>query len=122
MGGAQGPHALPSKRQTLGHLTIFTDAQAAVWRMTSGDYGPDQLKYAVAAAPPQGTRNLDRDPVVSQPLRIERNEKADEWAKMVADELTRLPPRGVVPTLGPVRMQTRILGGVDRARGEPRHS
>ena len=35
------------RRNKLGNLSIFTDAQAAIWRMASHDPGPGQ-KYAIA--------------------------------------------------------------------------
>jgi len=44
-----------ARNHTSGTATIFTDAQAAIWRMTSGDPGPGQ-KHAIM------TRNLSRPP------------------------------------------------------------
>ena len=37
-----------TRSHTIGAVTIFTDAQAAIWRMTSNDPGPGQ-KYALEA-------------------------------------------------------------------------
>ena len=37
-----------SRNHALGTVTILTDAQAAIWRMTSNDPGPGQ-KYAIMA-------------------------------------------------------------------------
>ena len=37
-----------NRSHTIGAVAIFTDAQAAIWRMTSDDPGPGQ-KYALEA-------------------------------------------------------------------------
>jgi ribonuclease HI len=72
-------------------VTIFTDAQAAIRRMASDDPGPGQ-KYALEArthvvalrsAAPDTTIEVRWCPAHEG---VEGNEKADEWAKIVADE------------------------------------
>jgi len=79
------------RRKKLGHLTIFTDVQAAIWRVTSDDSGPGQ-KYAIAARKHIAELRC-KEPEISIEIRwchshceIEGNEKADEWAKPAADE------------------------------------
>jgi len=42
---ARALHVAATRNHTLGTVTIFTDAQAAIWRMSSDDPGPGQ-KYA----------------------------------------------------------------------------
>jgi len=77
---------------TLSHVTIFTNAQAAIWRMSTEEPGPGQ-KYAVEAR--QHIATLQRAaPDITIEIRwrpahegVEGNEKADEWAKLAADEL-----------------------------------
>jgi len=76
-----------TKDRVLGIVTIFTDAQAAIWRMTSDDPGPGQ-KYAIMAR-----AHRRKEPGVCIEIRwcpshqgIEANEIADEWAKQAADE------------------------------------
>jgi len=79
------------RRNKIGHLTIFTNAQAAIWRMTSGDPGPGQ-KYAIEARKHIAELRR-RGPEVSVEIRwcpshcgIEGNEKADEWAKQATEK------------------------------------
>ena len=73
------------------HITIFTDAQAAIRRMASDEPGPGQ-KYALEAR-----RHIARQrravPGITIEIRwcpahkgVEGNEKADEWAKLAAEE------------------------------------
>jgi ribonuclease HI len=73
------------------HVTIFTDAQAAIRRMASDEPGPGQ-KYALEArahiavlrrAVPGITVEIRWCPAHEG---VEGNEKADEWAKLAADE------------------------------------
>ena len=42
------PQVAATRNHTLGTVTIFTDAQAAIWKMTSDDPGPGQ-RYALEA-------------------------------------------------------------------------
>jgi len=81
-----------SRRHTTpDRITIFTDAQAAIRRKASDDPGPGQ-KYALEARKHIAT--LRRAvPGISIEIRwcpahvgVEGNEKADEWAKLAADE------------------------------------
>jgi ribonuclease HI len=79
------------RRTTPEHVTIFTDAQAAIRRMASEDPGPGQ-KYAILAR--QHIRALRRArPSITIEIRwcpahkgVPGNEKADEWAKLAAEE------------------------------------
>jgi len=73
------------------HITIFTDAQAAVQRMASDEPGPGQ-KYALEArehiavlrrAVPDITIEVRWCPAHEG---VEGNEKPDEWAKLAADK------------------------------------
>jgi len=75
----------------IGAVTIFTDAQAAIWRMTSDDPGPGQ-KYALEARRYIAALHA-KEPNAKIEIRwcpshqgIEGNEVADEWAKLAADE------------------------------------
>jgi len=76
---------------TPSHITIFTDTQAAIWRMSTEEPGPGQ-KYGVEAR--QHIATLRRAALdITIEIRwclvhegIEGNEKADEWAKLAADE------------------------------------
>jgi len=71
--------------------TIFTDAQAAIWRMISDDPGPGQ-KYALEArrhiAALRAKEANARIEIRWCPSHqgIEGNEVADKWAKLAADE------------------------------------
>jgi len=73
------------------HVTIFTDAQAAIKRMASDEPGPGQ-KYALEARKHIAT--LRRAvPDITIEIRwcpahegVEGNEQADRWAKLAADE------------------------------------
>jgi len=80
-----------TRTHTVGTVTIFTDAQAAIWRMTSDDPGPGH-QYALEAK-----RHIailrTKEPNVKIDIRwcpshqgIEGNEIADEWAKLATDE------------------------------------
>jgi len=80
-----------TRTHTVGTITIFTDAQAAIWRMTSDDPGPGQ-HYALEARKHIATLRT-KEPNVKIDIRwcpshqgIEGNEIADEWAKLAADE------------------------------------
>jgi len=73
------------------HVTIFTDAQAAIKRMASDEPGPGQ-KYALEAR--KHIPTLRRaEPGITIEIRwcpahegVEGNEQADRWAKLAADE------------------------------------
>ena len=73
------------------HVTIFTDAQAAIKRMASDEPGPGQ-KYALEAR--KHIAALRRaEPDITIEIRwcpahegVEGNEQADRWAKLAADE------------------------------------
>ena len=80
-----------TKNRALGTATIYTDAQAAIWRITSDDPGPGQ-KYAIEARK-HNTALRAREPGIRTEIRwcpshhgTECNEIADEWAKQSADE------------------------------------
>jgi len=72
-------------------VTIFTDAQAAIRRMTSEEPGPGQ-QYAIAArrhvASLRKARPDARIEIRWCPAHkgVPGNKKADEWAKLAADE------------------------------------
>jgi len=79
------------RRNKLDHLTIFTDAPAAIWRVTSDDPGPGTAirhrgKGTHRGTPPQGARDPDRYTMVPSHCWVEGNENADEWAMQAADE------------------------------------
>jgi len=73
------------------HVTIFTDAQAAIKRMASDEPGPGQ-KYALEARKHiAALRRAESDITIE--IRwcpahegVEGNEQADRWAKLAADE------------------------------------
>ena len=80
-----------SRNYALCTVTIFTDAQAAIWRMTSDDPEPGK-KYAIMARKHIAALRA-KEPGVKIEIRwclsnqgIEGNEVADEWAKQAADE------------------------------------
>jgi len=75
-----------TRNHAVGTVTIFTDAQAAIWRMTSGDPGPGQ-KCALEARRHIAALRA-KQPNVKIEIRwcpshqgIEGNEIADQWAK-----------------------------------------
>jgi len=76
---------------TLNHVTIFTDTQAAIKRMSSDELGPGQ-KYALEVR--QHIAELQRKaPGITIEIRwclahkrVEGNEQADKWAKLAAEE------------------------------------
>ena len=73
-----------TQQPALGTVTIFTDAQAAIRRVTSDD--PNARGHGQKAhrcTPRQGARSASRDPVVSGPPGHRRKRK---WAKLAADE------------------------------------
>ena len=81
-----------SRRNTIpDRITIFTDAQAAIRRMASDEPGPGQ-KYALQAR--KYIAKLRRAvPGITIEIRwcpahdgVQGNEKADEWAKLAAEE------------------------------------
>jgi len=81
-----------SRRKTIPErVTIFTDAQAAIRRMASEEPGPGQ-QYALQARKHIATLRHAR-PGITIEIRwcpahkgIAGNEKADEWAKIAAEE------------------------------------
>jgi len=81
---------LRTSHHKLGTVTIFTDAQAAIWGMTSDDPGPGQ-KYAI-----QARRHIRTLRPKEPDVRIENCwcpshqgiEKADEWTKLAAGNCT----------------------------------
>ena len=81
-----------SRRQTVPErVPIFTDAQAAIRRMTSEDPGPGQ-KYAILARRHIAKLRRAR-PGITIEIRwcpahkgVSGNEKADEWAKLAAEK------------------------------------
>jgi len=88
------PRALESARRrntTPERVTIFTDAQAAIRRMASDEPGPGQ-KYALGARKHIAALRRARPNIVIEvrwcPAHegVEGNEKADEWAKLAAEE------------------------------------
>ena len=80
-----------ARSHTIGAVTIFAYAQAAIWRMTSDDPGPGQ-KYALEARRHIASLRA-KEPNAKIEIRwcpshqgIEGNEVADQWAKLAADE------------------------------------
>jgi len=77
---------------TPARVTVFTDAQAAIKKMISDEPGPGQ-KYALEAREHiAALRSAASDIVIEVrwcPAHegVEGNEKADEWAKLAAEEL-----------------------------------
>ena len=73
------------------HVTIFTDAQAAIRRMATDEPGPGQ-KYAlearehIAALQRKAPSSIIEVRWCPAHEGVEGNEKADEWAKLAADE------------------------------------
>ena len=81
-----------SRRNTIPErVTIFTDAQAAIKRMASDEPGPGQ-QYALHAQKHIAALRRARPGIIIEirwcPVHkgIAGNEKADEWAKIVAGE------------------------------------
>jgi len=80
-----------AKRRKLGKVRIFTDAQAAITRMTHDEPGPGQT-HAIQAR--QAIADLRRrEPAIEIEVNwcpahkgIPGNEVADRWAKLVASE------------------------------------
>ena len=91
MRNAQPLETVARRQNKPDHRTVFTDAQAAIWRMTSGNPGQGQ-RYTIAAR--KHIVELRRkEPGTRTEIRwspshcgVEGNEKADEWAKQAADE------------------------------------
>jgi len=80
-----------AKNHRLGMVTVLTNCQAAIGRMASDEPGPGQ-KYALEVRQHIATLRA-KDPNARIEIRwypshqgIEGNEKADEWAKLAADE------------------------------------
>jgi len=87
---ARALHVAAARNHTLGTVTIFTDAQAAIWRMSFDDPRPGQ-KYALEARKHIAALRA-KEPNVRIEIRccpshqgIEGNEVADAWAKLAAD-------------------------------------
>ena len=81
-----------SRRNTTPErVTIFTDAQAAVRRMATDEPGPGQI-YALRARKHIAALRRTRPGIIIEirwfPAHkgVEGNEKADEWAKVTAEE------------------------------------
>ena len=81
-----------TRRRTIpARVTIFTDAQAAIKRMASEEPGPGQI-YAIEARKHIATLRKAKPNIVIEirwcPAHkgIQGNEKADEWAKLAAEE------------------------------------
>jgi len=98
----------------VGTVTIFTDAQAAIWRMTSDDPGPGQ-KYALEARWHIAALRA-KEPQARIEIRwcpshqgIEGNEVADKWAK--------LPRTSQTPTESSDSLPLTLTGR--SARGNP---
>jgi len=81
-----------SRRNVIpNRITIFTDAQAAIRRMASDEPGPGQKCALEARKNITALRRVVPDIVIE--IRwcpahegVEGNEKADEWAKLAAEE------------------------------------
>jgi ribonuclease HI len=81
-----------TKHQTIpARVTIITDVQAVIWRIVSEDSGPGQ-KYAIQARQHITTLRRAR-PDITIEIRwcpthksVAGNEKADEWAKLLAEK------------------------------------
>src|ERR1700712_3248412 len=87
----EGLQVASTRSHVIGAVTIFTDAQAAIWRMTSDDPGPGQ-KYALEVRRYIAALRA-KEPNIKIEIRwcpshqgIEGNEVADGWAKLAADE------------------------------------
>jgi len=79
-----------TRDHALGTVTIFTDAQAAIWRMTSDDPGPDQKCPIMAGKHIAALYTKEPGVCIFRwyPSHqcIEGNEITDEWAKQAAGE------------------------------------
>jgi len=77
-----------TRNHTLGTVTIFKDAQAAIWRMTSDDPWPGQ-KCALESRRRIAALRA-KEPTVGIEIRWcpshQGNEIADKWAKLAAGE------------------------------------
>jgi len=71
------------RRDKLDHLTIFTDAQAAIWRMSSMTLAQDSDTPSHIAELRRKGPGIRWYP---SHCGVEGNEIADEWAKQAADE------------------------------------
>ena len=81
-----------SRRNTVpAQITIFSDAQAAIRRMASDEPGPGQM-YAIQARRHIAELRRKKPGIIIEirwcPAHkgVEGNEKADEWAKLAAEE------------------------------------
>jgi ribonuclease HI len=81
-----------TKRQAIpARVTIFTDTQATIKRIVSGDPGPGQ-RYAILARQYIATLRRARSDITIEiwwcPTHkgVAGNEKADEWKKLVAEK------------------------------------
>jgi ribonuclease HI len=79
------------RQMTPERVTIFTDAQAVIRRMASEEPGPGQM-YAIQARKHIATLRRARPDIIVEirwcPAHqgAPENEKADEWAKLAAEE------------------------------------
>jgi ribonuclease HI len=87
---ARAPETAGRRQTVLERITIFTDAQAAIRRMSSEEPGPGQ-KYAILARKHIAALRNAR-PDITIEIRwcpahkgVPGNEKADEWAKLAAE-------------------------------------
>jgi len=102
--GALETAARRSKK--IGHLITFTDAQAAIWRVTSDYPGPGQ-KYAVAAGniPPNSAvgdqKSRSRSGGGPATAKLRKTRRPTNWQSWQPTNQS-----GVVPMPEPVRTQT----------------
>ena len=101
-----------TRSHATGAVTIFTDAQAAIWRMTSDDPGPGQ-KCALEARGHIAALRAKK-PNVKIETRwcpshqgTEGNEIADWWAQLAADEPAGRPRSRIVLDHEPGRFSQR---------------
>jgi len=81
--------AAATRDHALGTVTIFTDAQAAIWGVTSDYPGPGRKYHGQKAHCGPTAALRTKEPGVCIEIRwcpSEGNEIADEWAKQAADE------------------------------------
>ena len=87
----RAPESASRRQITPERVTIFTDAQAAIRRIASEEPGPGQ-KYALQARKHIAVFWRARPDIITE-IRwcpaykgVAGNEKADEWAKLAAEE------------------------------------
>jgi len=88
---ARAPESASRRNITPERVTIFTDAQAAIRQMASDEPGPGQI-YVLQARKHIAALRRARPGIIIEirwcPAHkgVEGNEKADEWAKVAAEE------------------------------------